>query len=192
MELAEKEGSDPDNEFFGVTMDITNGGIDKEELDECWVEGKFRTGPMAMTRKSWEQIRAARDMFCTFDEYNWDWSVIKLWLEGKVSRRVVTPSKIMVHHIGAEGMHIDGKADTNTKWKLQRQAEAHFRLKPFHAEKKIGPRMFPGVNVVRVTGNGGWGHPRDHEHCLNVMGDEGKGGKGGVQKLFNKFVGGKR
>ena len=61
--------SDP--EYFGITLDITNGGIDPMISEEGWVPCMFRTGPMAIPRRSWEAIRSQREIFCTFDEYNW-------------------------------------------------------------------------------------------------------------------------
>jgi alpha-1,6-mannosyl-glycoprotein beta-1,2-N-acetylglucosaminyltransferase len=39
-----------------------------------WVSAKHNMG-MAFNRDLWRKIHACRDLFCNFDDYNWDWSL---------------------------------------------------------------------------------------------------------------------
>jgi alpha-1,6-mannosyl-glycoprotein beta-1,2-N-acetylglucosaminyltransferase len=39
-----------------------------------WVSAKHNMG-MAFNRNLWRKIHGCRDLFCNFDDYNWDWSL---------------------------------------------------------------------------------------------------------------------
>jgi len=173
-----------DTEFFGITVDITNGGVEKEETEEGWVEGNFRTGPMAIWRKTWEKIRSARDFFCTYDEYNWDWTLVKMIRGGLVPHRILSPSVKRVQHIGADGMHVNHNAKDALNKLMGESAGADIRFKQFHGEAVV-PRKNRQVNG-KIKPNGGWGHPKDHSHCLEVLGD-GVGIGASVRKLFQNI-----
>jgi len=159
-------------DYFGIILDITDGGVHRERGGEDWHEITFRTGPMAIGRKSWQKVVDASDEFCNYDEYNWDWSVVHLMNKRLVPYKVLAPSIAQVRHIGVDGMHVNSDQDTTAagrrdKAKL-RKAAAHWTI----------PRPFHGTGVVHADGsakpkagkpNGGFGHPKDHEHCSNIL-----------------------
>ena len=39
-----------------------------------WVSAKHNMG-MAFSRDLWRKIHGCKDLFCNFDDYNWDWSL---------------------------------------------------------------------------------------------------------------------
>jgi alpha-1,6-mannosyl-glycoprotein beta-1,2-N-acetylglucosaminyltransferase len=39
-----------------------------------WVSSKHNMG-MAFTREQWGRILGCSDLFCRYDDYNWDWSL---------------------------------------------------------------------------------------------------------------------
>ena len=98
-----------------------------------------------------------------------------VWLANKnlIPYKVLAPSIAQVQHIGLDGMHVNNeeattKAGKRDKAKLQRAAANWHIPQPFH-----------GSGIVHVGGamkpmpgkpNGGFGHPKDHEHCLSILG----------------------
>ena len=162
--------------YFGVVLDITDGGLHRERGNQGgqdWHEITFRTGPMVIGRKTWQKIVNAKEEFCNRDEYNWDWSVVWLANKNLIPYKVLAPSIAQVQHIGLDGMHVNNeeattKAGKRDKAKLQRAAANWHIPQPFH-----------GSGIVHVGGatkpmpgkpNGGFGHPKDHEHCLRILG----------------------
>jgi len=159
--------------YFGIVLDITDAGVHQERGGQDWHEITFRTGPMAIGRKTWQKIVNAKDEFCNRDEYNWDWSVVWLANQGLIPFKVLAPSIAQVKHIGLDGMHVNYEKTTtkqgkNDKARLRRAAANWHIPQPFH-----------GTGIVHVGGankpfpgkpNGGFGHPKDHEHCLSILG----------------------
>ncbi|XP_014209608.1 alpha-1,6-mannosyl-glycoprotein 2-beta-N-acetylglucosaminyltransferase [Copidosoma floridanum] len=143
-----------------------------------WVSSKHNMG-MAFNRATWKHVRRRAKQFCTYDDYNWDWSLqhIAQTCFSPDSKSSLVPCSglitIMmraprVFHIGECGVH-HKKANcesTSAIAKLQnvlRQARQHLYpsdLTLIHAaiSKKTKLRR----------GNGGWGDVRDHELCLNM------------------------
>jgi alpha-1,6-mannosyl-glycoprotein beta-1,2-N-acetylglucosaminyltransferase len=39
-----------------------------------WISSKHNMG-MAFNRSTWQDIRHCAEFFCTYDDYNWDWSL---------------------------------------------------------------------------------------------------------------------
>lgn len=159
-------------DYFGVVLDITNAGISGERGGEDWHEIAFHMSPMAIGRKSWQKIVDAREEFCKRDDYNWDWSLV--WLQSKqaLPYKVLAPSKAQVRHIGVDGMHIN---EDKPKDASQRRMQA--RMKNAAANWQI-PQPWHGTGKVHEGGaklpkagkpNGGFGHPKDHEHCLKIL-----------------------
>ena len=54
-----------------------------------WVSSKHNMG-MAFTRTVWNKIRKCSTIFCTYDDYNWDWSL------QKISTTCVKPNNLKV------------------------------------------------------------------------------------------------
>lgn len=73
LDLIEKSPSQPRRGFFGLVLDTTDGFTKpyNDDGDEFWFARRFVTGPMVMPRTMFERIRANRDEYCDFDDYNW-------------------------------------------------------------------------------------------------------------------------
>jgi hypothetical protein len=74
---------------------------------------------------------------------------------------VLVPSVQQAAHIGIEGgLHAKGLRE-DIKRKIR-----SVNLKPFHPVKSVlkYPKLIP-----HQKGYGGWGHPADHNHCLELF-----------------------
>ena len=118
----------------------------------------------------WLEIRRCADKFCTYDDYNWDWTL--KFLDRKCfankKTKVLRMLGVRLLHLGICGMH-DHKI-RDCKHNLE-------QLKGLY--KQYAKSLFP--RKLNLTGkgkrfpsrqNGGWGDKRDHEMCLSMLGDE--------------------
>ena len=124
-----------------------------------------------MNRKIFKKVQENAAEFCTYDDYNWDWTMVYLQNKGLLPRALMMPSKVLVKHIGfKEGMHSEHEAeekygglDPPTSGRLS-PPDTHFSsVRRFTGEAK------PFMPVEHEYGFGGWGHPKDHEHCLKIL-----------------------
>lgn len=145
-----------EDECFGVVLTelrTGRGGKSFEQTSPNWRTIAFQTGPMVLRRGTWNKIWENKAAFCKFDDYNWDWTIVSMQQSGIVPGKVVVPGKPQIRHIGASGMH--GKDIVSfTK-----------PLEPFHS------KVLEGNAVVRPRSfrrNGGWGHPKDQSHCMEM------------------------
>lgn len=81
--------------------------------------GKHNTG-MVLNKELWNKFRNCSKMFCEFDDYNWDWSMIqisyKCFLEKIVAIYCKSPR---VLHIGDCGVHTHKCKSQNTANKMK-------------------------------------------------------------------------
>lgn len=160
MEMHEKDGF----EFFGLGMDPTEGGGKLQPTyisNNAWFASVFRSGPMTISRKIFERFRDEAAAYCRFDEYNWDWSVVHMQSQGLLPHTILMPSRQLSKHIGLTGgMH--NKRGNESKVGSER-LETRFVGTRLHNEQLGVGRL------MHNDGFGGWGHPRDQEHCLEVL-----------------------
>lgn len=65
-----------------------------------WLSTKHNMG-MALNRQVWQRLKLCAEDFCTFDDYNWDWSLQYLSLTCIPGRlRVMAVRFPRVFHIG--------------------------------------------------------------------------------------------
>ena len=159
-------GRDKDH-LFGITLDPTDAASkpDKTYREDGWYVRSFVSGPMVLTRAMWDKVQSHAVEFCSYDDYNWDWSLVNLMNLKLIPRYVLTPTKLLVKHIGVEGMH--GKSITNAK-KLRMQ-RATLPV-DFHGLYYF-PLFEAAVPVRKPNPFGGWGHPMDQSHCIQVLTD---------------------
>eukprot|EP00934_Nitzschia_sp_Nitz4_P006045 Nitzschia sp. Nitz4//scaffold24_size164493//109468//113379//NITZ4_002339-RA/size164493-snap-gene-0.16-mRNA-1//-1//CDS//3329544147//6035//frame0 len=155
--------------YFGVTLDLTEGfAFEVKQLSQ-WGEKRFVTGPMVIRRDMFKKIQENAKEYCTFDEYNWDWSLVHLMGNELLPHLVLVPMTVQAAHIGVEGgLHESGI----TQQKLARMGrllgQSGKLTTAFHAS--VGHLMpLRKGRKVHNEGFGGWGHPADHEHCLNLF-----------------------
>lgn len=156
-------GIDKDH-LFGITLDPTDGQSrpDLGMRQDGWFVRPFVSGPMVLTRNTWAKIQTNAKDFCVVDDYNWDWSLVHLMQKRLLPSMVITSTRMLVKHIGLEGMH--GKSISKIKQKKMKEYQL--------PQNFTGTSYYPMVGnpvVRKVTPNGGWGHPKDQSHCMEVL-----------------------
>ncbi|XP_076295024.1 alpha-1,6-mannosyl-glycoprotein 2-beta-N-acetylglucosaminyltransferase isoform X1 [Lasioglossum baleicum] len=145
-----------------------------------WISSKHNMG-MAFNRVTWNKLRKCAAQFCSYDDYNWDWSL------QHIAQSCMPPSKgagvsprtesglvtmmmraPRVFHIGECGVH---HKKTNCE-STAAIAKVQNVLKTAHSH------LFPNQLTLTVAGtakktklrkgNGGWGDVRDHRLCWNI------------------------
>ncbi|XP_051172324.1 alpha-1,6-mannosyl-glycoprotein 2-beta-N-acetylglucosaminyltransferase isoform X2 [Leptopilina boulardi] len=145
-----------------------------------WISSKHNMG-MAFNRVTWNKLRKCASQFCSYDDYNWDWSL------QHVAQSCLPPSKgagtiprvesgliammmraPRVFHIGECGVH-------HKKTNCESTAVI---AKVRNVLKSARNHLYPTKLTLTVAGvakktklkkgNGGWGDIRDHELCLNI------------------------
>ena len=140
--------------------------------------------PWCMGRKVWERVHAAANDFCTFDDYNWDQTLA--WLTAPASRhgrkksearplaaygKVVAPKTALSMHVGScEGWDSGGRDSKCTPAAIVKAEQAAIK---WMERGNVEAAISSGEKTVQWLHshgkpNGGWGHPRDHQHCLEV------------------------
>ncbi|XP_063242618.1 alpha-1,6-mannosyl-glycoprotein 2-beta-N-acetylglucosaminyltransferase-like isoform X1 [Bacillus rossius redtenbacheri] len=133
-----------------------------------WISSKHNMG-MAFNRSTWQEMWRCAELFCAYDDYNWDWSLQHIsqnCLPHKLHAMVMKGPRVF--HIGECGVH-HKKANCESTAVISKVQQV---LK--HAAK----HLFPSYLTVTVTntskkqklrkGNGGWGDLRDHQLCVNM------------------------
>ena len=146
--------------IIGLELDPTLAGNRREQknLGDYWYAMQFATGPMTLGRNIYRKMKANAESYCTFDDYNWDWSMVRLAFLDKLPHVVLGPARMLVKHIGLEGMHTD-------QIKKGKKKQHDIELQPWvgrrFANRKVAKKKAPGY--------GGWAHPVDQEHCRNLF-----------------------
>ncbi|TMS36067.1 hypothetical protein L596_003329 [Steinernema carpocapsae] len=128
-----------------------------------WFSSKHNMG-MAINLATWESIRNCSDMFCSYDDYNWDWSLLQVSLKCMERKmRVIFAKAPRVIHVGDCGVHTHRCAVHNAADSARQLFE------------QVNESLFPALLTVKETSrrmlkpskpNGGWGDLRDHKLCL--------------------------
>jgi hypothetical protein len=58
-------------EYFGLTLDPTDGYATSLAQTKGWAEKTFVTGPMVFRRDMYQKIKENAKEYCNFDDYNW-------------------------------------------------------------------------------------------------------------------------
>lgn len=162
-----------DGGFFGIGLDPTEADVNIEPTwigEDSWYAAIFHSGPMTLSRPVFAKIVAHAEEYCKFDDYNWDWTMIHLQGQGYLPHTLLMPSRQLAMHIGTkEGMHaeqyqlVDMPDDIKKEFDRQRERlTTDFVGDKFAGDPKI-------EKIFHPRGYGGWGHPADHEHCLQVL-----------------------
>eukprot|EP00026_Physarum_polycephalum_P007186 Phypoly_transcript_07243.p1 GENE.Phypoly_transcript_07243~~Phypoly_transcript_07243.p1 ORF type:complete len:494 (+),score=99.40 Phypoly_transcript_07243:183-1664(+) len=126
---------------------------------------------MIFSRERWIQLRGAGKEFCTFDDYNWDWTMGHLTAIKAIAPLSLTCAFPRAEHMGKCGTHESSGVceitaedkqhfnEVNEKLKVDGGNWEHYNFNPNPID---GPKQ-------RFNGWGGWAHPWDHEHCMNQI-----------------------
>jgi N-acetylglucosaminyltransferase II (MGAT2)/Alpha mannosidase middle domain/Glycosyl hydrolases family 38 C-terminal domain/Glycosyl hydrolases family 38 N-terminal domain len=157
-------GRDKDD-LFGITLDPTDGASkpDKTLRADGWYVRTFVSGPMVLTRAMWDKIQSHATEFCSYDDYNWDWSFVNLMNLKLIPHYALTPTKMLVKHIGVEGMH--GKSINSAKLLRMQRSSLPVDFRGIY----YFPLDVPSTPFRRPKPFGGWGHPMDQSHCIQVL-----------------------
>ncbi|CAK9824840.1 Alpha-1,6-mannosyl-glycoprotein 2-beta-N-acetylglucosaminyltransferase [Anthophora retusa] len=145
-----------------------------------WISSKHNMG-MAFNRVTWNKLRKCAAQFCSYDDYNWDWSLqhiaqtcLPVSKGAGIAPRVDSGLIAMmmraprVFHIGECGVH-------HKKTNCESTAVI---AKVQNVLKAARDHLFPTQLTLTVAGtakktklrkgNGGWGDTRDHRLCWNI------------------------
>ncbi|CAL8311882.1 unnamed protein product [Lota lota] len=139
--------------------------LSNQLLTTSWMSAKHNMG-LAVSREVYYKLMGCNEEFCTYDDYNWDWTLQHL--SGTcISRplKVLAALGSRVLHTGDCGLH--QKEQCRPEWAGQKVEETLQRVKD---------GLFPGSLVLSAAEavepqphvkNGGWGDLRDHTLCKN-------------------------
>ncbi|XP_065187270.1 alpha-1,6-mannosyl-glycoprotein 2-beta-N-acetylglucosaminyltransferase-like [Sycon ciliatum] len=147
---------------------ISNGDFSQFEAG-MWNSAVYNMG-FAFKRTVWTTVKSCAQVFCTYDDYNWDWTLFHL---GKSCRN--TPFEVMaalaprVYHFGMCGVHFKMKncnpADALTEY---------IQFLDGNRYKQFPTGITSIVPVARMRRNvkpfGGWGDRRDVQQCMSFIG----------------------
>lgn len=130
-----------------------------------WMSTKHNIG-IGISREVYYKLMGCNNEFCTYDDYNWDWT-----LQHLSGTCISNPLKVLlakgsrVLHTGDCGLH--QKENCRPEWASQR-VEAALLL----SRHGLSPQslVLDGVETVEHKAhmkNGGWGDVRDHKLCNN-------------------------
>jgi N-acetylglucosaminyltransferase II (MGAT2) len=110
---------------------------------------------MTLNRRIFSKIQRNAESYCRFDDYNWDWSLVNMQSHHVIPYAILMPSQHLVKHIGLQGgMHFN-KA---------KRIEVSTNFTGLHFAGSLNPLP----NRIRRA-YGGWGHPIDQNHCMDVL-----------------------
>ncbi|ETE62525.1 Alpha-1,6-mannosyl-glycoprotein 2-beta-N-acetylglucosaminyltransferase, partial [Ophiophagus hannah] len=145
------------------------GRADKVEV-KTWKSTEHNMG-MVLARDTYQQLIACTDAFCTYDDYNWDWTLQHLTV-GCLPHfwKVLVPEIPRIFHTGDCGMHHKKSCQPSVQSAKIDSLLSSNQQYLFPETLTISKRysMTPLSPHVK---NGGWGDIRDHE----LLGGEGQG-----------------
>lgn len=147
-----------------------NGLIDFIKLSNMvlttgWMSTKHNIG-MAISREVYYKMMGCSSAFCTYDDYNWDWT-----LQHLSGTCIPKPLKVLVAqgsrvlHTGDCGLH--QKANCRPEWAAQRVEEVLQTAKDGFFPPSLALNRAEPVEHTAHMKNGGWGDIRDHILCNN-------------------------
>lgn len=145
----------------GLTKTFTS--LSNKVLTTGWMSTRHNLG-MAMSREVYYKLMGCSDEFCTYDDYNWDWT-----LQHLSGTCISNPLKVLfaqasrVLHTGDCGLH--QKETCRPELASQMVEEGLQMIK--HSLFPL-PLILTGAETVEHKAhikNGGWGDVRDHMLC---------------------------
>jgi len=133
----------------------------------------------AISRKEWREIKRNAKFFCEYDDYNWDWTVMAMMERGLLPNQTFAPTISRSDHIGECGGLHRGKNRTVDLIGCVHNHENRFiggygnRTKHVTRDRwRMAISMLVIRHAVKFSAPsqpfGGWGHPRDVQHCLSL------------------------
>jgi len=119
---------------------------------------------MITSRERWNELRAVGQAFCTFDDYNWDSTMNQLAASNAIAPLSITTSFPRAEHMGMCGVH-----SNHSVCDISVEDKHHFDEMNNKLQDDGGNwENIDSPNSPR-KGRGGWGHPMDHQHCIDQI-----------------------
>ena len=136
-----------------------------------WDPTKHNMG-MGFNKTTWEHIKACGRRFCTYDDYNWDWTMLRLSSDrcfGSGNLNTLVLDSPRAFHTGTScGVHQQNRANCNPQAVVD-GIEARLSSSE-HAMYPASLNVDVAYRPVRdaILPNGGWGDHRDRDLCLTM------------------------
>uniref|UniRef100_A0A8C7YV50 Si:ch73-91k6.2 n=1 Tax=Oryzias sinensis TaxID=183150 RepID=A0A8C7YV50_9TELE len=161
-----KTCSDCDLLALGNHNDLSDfTSLSNQVLTTGWLSTKHNIG-MGISREVYYKLMGCSDEYCTYDDYNWDWT-----LQHLSGTCISKPLKVLaalgsrVLHTGDCGLH--QKESCNPERALKRAEEIVLKAKSSLFPQSLVLSAAETVEHKAHMKNGGWGDIRDHILCKN-------------------------
>lgn len=155
---------------LGTYAESTNiDSFNKVEISP-WLTSKHNMG-MSLNRTTWNEIKSCAKYFCSYDEYNYDWSLQHINYSNCLTNKlfVIIIKSPRVFHIGECGMHHNSENCDQAVMRIKDVIErATMSNKTFPKKLKIS-KIYTEYDVKdNLKPNGGFADLRDQVLCLNM------------------------
>ncbi|XP_062974580.1 alpha-1,6-mannosyl-glycoprotein 2-beta-N-acetylglucosaminyltransferase [Elgaria multicarinata webbii] len=139
------------------------GRADKVEL-KTWKSTEHNMG-MAFARDTYQQLIDCTNAFCTYDDYNWDWTLQHLTVSCLPRFwKVLVPEIPRVFHTGDCGMHHKKSCQPSVQ-SAKIDSLLNSNQQYLFPETMTISKRYSVAPLSPHVKNGGWGDIRDHELC---------------------------
>lgn len=137
--------------------------LSNKVLTSGWMSTKHNIG-MAISKEVYYKLMGCSNEFCTYDDYNWDWTLQHL-SGACISKplKVIVAQGSRVLHTGDCGLH--QKSNCRPEWASQRVEEGLQTAKDGLYPPSLVLSGAEAVEHKAHMKNGGWGDVRDHSLC---------------------------
>ncbi|CAH1730639.1 unnamed protein product [Chironomus riparius] len=156
---------------LGTYIESTNyDSYNKVEISP-WLTSKHNMG-MSLNRTTWNDIKSCAKYFCSYDEYNYDWSLQNVnynCLTNKLFAMIIKSPRVF--HIGECGMHHNSENCDPSQAinRIQFVIENAMLSKKFYPKRLKVTKMYDEYESKdNLKPNGGFADLRDQVLCLNM------------------------
>jgi len=145
---------------------------DQVKVEE-WFSGAYNMA-MAVSKRWVDDVIAMKNDFCSYDDYNWDWTLFHLSKEvqtksGKQPWKVMVPTLPRSQHMGITGCGVHFTRGGCDFGSIKAMFEKDQGI--LQQSGKMFPQMLTVAPISKkksspITRNGGWGDLRDILMCL--------------------------
>ncbi|NP_001077344.1 alpha-1,6-mannosyl-glycoprotein 2-beta-N-acetylglucosaminyltransferase [Danio rerio] len=139
---------------------------------KAWKSTEHNMG-MALNRDAYQKLLRCTDAFCTYDDYNWDWSLQHLTVTCLPAfLKVMVSEAPRIFHAGDCGMHHKKSACMPSGQKTKIENVLQNSGNQLFPKQLLITKRLPASGAKGVAPhvkNGGWGDIRDHELCKSYL-----------------------
>ncbi|KAM3838135.1 alpha-1,6-mannosyl-glycoprotein 2-beta-N-acetylglucosaminyltransferase-like [Diretmus argenteus] len=139
---------------------------------KAWKSTEHNMG-MVLSRETYQKLIHCTNAFCTYDDYNWDWSLQHLTVTCLPSYwKVMVSEAPRVFHAGDCGMHHKKSACMPVSQKTKIENILQSSGNQLFPKNLLITKRLPANGAGGVAPhvkNGGWGDIRDHELCKSYL-----------------------